>query len=91
MGKFEEIRETATGHYAFFIGVHQYTLATPMDKERLARIVHKIQKLVDSFPANMTQDERLFLSLITVMNRLDKLEIKISDASSKIPAERKQD
>lgn len=90
MDKFEEIRETAPGRYSFFIGVHQYTLSTPMEKERVVRIVSKIQQLVDSFPAHMSQDQRFFLSLMTVVSKLDRLETKISDISSKIPGERKQ-
>ena len=90
MDKFEEIIQTSPGHYAFFIGVHQYTLATPMEKERVIRVVTKIQQLVDSFPAHMTQDQKLFLSLMTVMSKVDRLELKLNDISSKIPEERKQ-
>ena len=90
MDKFEEIREIAPGRYSFFIGVHQYTLATPMEKERVVQIVSKIQQLVESFPAHMTQDQRLFLSLMTVVTKLERLDAKICDISSKIPANMRQ-
>lgn len=90
MDKFEEIRELEQGRYSFFIGVHQYTLSTPMERERVVRVISKIQNLVNSFPAHLSQDQRFFLSLMTVMSKLDKLEMKISDISSKIANEGKQ-
>lgn len=89
MDKFEEIRELEPGRYSFFIGVHQYTLSTPMDRERVVRVVSKIQNLVESFPAHLSQDQRFFLSLMTVVSKLDRLETKINDVSSKITERKK--
>jgi chromosome segregation ATPase len=51
MDKIEEIREISDGKYSFYIGVHQYTLTTPIPKDRFLRIVSRVQDLVDSFPA----------------------------------------
>ncbi len=90
MDKFGEIFQIEPGRYSFFVGVHQYTLATPMEKERLVRIVSEVQQIVDSYPAHLTQDQRLFLSLMQVVSKLDRLELKITGVSSKIPEERKQ-
>lgn len=78
MNKMDEVREIEHGKYTFFIGVHQYTLSTSIDKERFTRIIKKIQQLVDSFPQIMSQEDRLLLSLMTSVNELDKVESQIS-------------
>jgi len=84
MDKFEEIRELEPGRYSFFVGVHQYTLSTPMERDRVVRVISKIQQLVDSFPAHMSQDQRFFLSLMTIVSKLDRLEVKIDGIKEKI-------
>lgn len=91
MDKFEEIRDLGQGRYSFFIGVHQYTLTTPMERERFARVISKVQQLVDSFPAHLSQDQRLFLSLLTMVSKVDRLEIKIETLADKLNMARKQD
>ncbi len=90
MDEFEEIVQIEPGRYSFFVGVHQYTLTSPMEKERLVRVISKVQQLVDTFPVSLTQDQRLFLALITTMNKMDRLELKIDGISSKIKKEREQ-
>jgi len=91
MDKFEEIREIEKGRYSFFIGVHQYTLSTPMERERVVRVISKVRQLVDSFPAHLSQDQRFFLSLMTIVSKLDRLETKVGSIAEKINKERKQD
>jgi hypothetical protein len=88
MDKIEEIREISDGKYSFYIGVHQYTLTTPIPKDRFLRIVSRVQDLVDSFPPQMSQDERLLMALLTVANQMDKVFESISDLAEKIHLEK---
>jgi len=89
MDNIEDIRDLGEGKYSFYIGVHQYTLTTRIPKDRFLRIVSRIQELVDSFPQQMSQDERMLMSLMTVVNQMDKLSGSISNLTEKIHLEKK--
>lgn len=91
MDRFEEIRELEPGRYSFFIGVHQYTLSTTLDRERIVRVVSDIRQLVDAFPAHLSQDQRFFLSLMTIVTKLDRLETKVAELTEKLSRLGKQD
>lgn len=72
-----EILNLGGGKFTFLVGNQRYTLTTPLSEERFTRVVSNIQALVSSFPRNLSQDERLFLSVMLLANKLDEVETRI--------------
>lgn len=87
MDETSAITNLGDGKYSFFVGRQRYTLTTPLSEERFSRIVSAVQSLVSSFPQNLSQDDRLFLALMSLGNELDetqaRLESIIQDTSRK--------
>ena len=84
MGEKPEILKLDEGKYSFFVGRQKYTLNTPIEEEQIYRVVSCIQELVAAFPGNLSQDERLFLALISLSLKLDEFGCRIKDLSGKI-------
>lgn len=72
-----EILNLGGGKFTFLVGNQRYTLTTPLSEERFRRVVSNIQTLVSSFPKNLSQDERLFLSVMLLANKLDEVETRV--------------
>lgn len=68
-----EIKALGEGRYSFWLGRQRYTLSTKLESERFCRIVENVRKLVDGFPNNMSQDERLVLALMSLALRMEYL------------------
>lgn len=77
MDEAPEIRNLGEGKYSFLVGRQRYTLTTPLEEERFARIVSVIQELVSSFPSSLSQEERLFLALMSFSHQLDDLTVRV--------------
>ncbi len=86
MGELREIVKLDEGKYSFFVGREKYTLNTPLKEDEFRRVVSCVQELVASFPANLSQDERLFLALISLSHKLDVLGCRVSLLADKISA-----
>ncbi|MCE5202170.1 MAG: cell division protein ZapA [Synergistaceae bacterium] len=67
------VRKLGDGKYTFIVGRQRYTLTTPLDEERFARVVFDVQAIVDSFPLNLSQEDRLFLALMSLSNQMDEV------------------
>lgn len=81
MDEAPEIRNLGEGKYSFLVGRQRYTLTTALDEERFVRIVSAIQELVSSFPAALSQDERLFLALMSFSHELDDIKCRIDSVT----------
>ena len=77
MDEAPEIRNLGDGKYSFLVGRQRYTLTTALDEERFVRIVSAIQELVSSFPPTLSQEERLFLALMSFSHELDDIKCRI--------------
>lgn len=77
MDEAPEIRNLGEGKYSFLVGRQRYTLTTALDEERFVRIVSSIQELVSSFPPTLSQEERLFLALMSFSHELDDIKCRI--------------
>lgn len=77
MDEAPEIRSLGEGKYSFLVGRQRYTLTTPLEEERFVRIVSAIQELVSSFPPSLSQEERLFLALMSFSHQLDDLAVRV--------------
>ncbi len=77
MDEAPEIRNLGEGKYSFLVGRQRYTLTTALDEERFVRIVSAIQELVSSFPPTLSQEERLFLALMSYSHELDDIKCRI--------------
>ncbi len=77
MDEAPEIRNLGEGKYSFLVGRQRYTLTTALDEERFVRIVSAIQELVSSFPPTLSQEERLFLALMSFSHELDDIKCRI--------------
>ena len=86
MGEMREIIKLDEGKYSFFVGREKYTLNTPLEEEEFRRVVSCVQELVATFPVNLSQDERLFLALISLSHKLDVLGCRVSLLAEKIDA-----
>jgi len=72
-----EIRSIGDGKYSFLIGRQRYTLTTPLDEECFVRVVTTIQDIVKTLPPALTQDEKLFLALMSLSHKLEETQNKI--------------
>ena len=77
MDETSAITNLGDGKYSFFVGRQRYTLTTPLSGERFCRIVSAVQSLVSSFPQNLSQDDRLFLALMSLGNELDETQVRL--------------
>ena len=81
MDEAPEIRNLGEGKYSFLVGRQRYTLITALDQERFVRIVSAIQELVSSFPPTLSQEERLFLALMSFSHELDDIKCRIDSVT----------
>ena len=81
MDEAPEIRSLGEGKYSFLVGRQRYTLTTALGEERFVRIVSTIQELVSSFPPSLSQDERLFLALMSFSHEIDDIKCKVDSVS----------
>ncbi len=84
MDEAPEILNLGEGKYSFLVGRHRYTLTTPLDEERFVRIVTTIQDLVNTLPPTLTQDERLFLALMSMSHQFEDMRSRIGSLIDKI-------
>ena len=81
MDEAPEIRNLGERKYSFLVGRQRYTLTTALDEERFVRIVSSIQELVSSFPPTLSQEERLFLALMSFSHELDDIKCRIDSVT----------
>ena len=84
MDEVPEIRSLGGGKYSFLVGRQRYTLTTPLEEERFVRIVSAIQELIGSFPPSLSQEERLFLALMSFSHRLDDLMVRMESLTEEM-------
>ena len=84
MDEAPEIRNLGEGKYSFLVGRQRYTLTTALDEERFVRIVSSIQELVSSFPPTLSQEERLFLALMSFSHELDDIKCRLASMTEGI-------
>ena len=82
MDETREIKSLGDGKYSFWIGRQRYTLTTKMDAARFFRIVENAWALVEAFPQNLSQDERLFLALMALSHQMEELSRRIDEISA---------
>ncbi|MDO5562501.1 MAG: hypothetical protein Q4F74_02705 [Synergistaceae bacterium] len=74
-----EIRKLEDGRYSFVVGRERYTLATSLDEESFFRVVKTAQEAVKDFPPTLKQEDRLFLALLALSNKIDEVACRIDD------------
>lgn len=89
MQEMSDIKKVSEGKYSFVVGRQRYTLSTPLEEAHFSRVVRTVQDVVSSFPPHLSQEERLFLGLMslshetaTVVSKLEKL-VDILESSEK--------
>ncbi|WP_455598230.1 hypothetical protein [Cloacibacillus sp.] len=83
MDETHEIKSLGDGKYSFWIGRQRYTLTTKLEAVRFFRIVESARELVEAFPPNLSQDERLFLALMALSHQVEELSLRIGEISDK--------
>ncbi|ANZ45376.1 MULTISPECIES: hypothetical protein [Cloacibacillus] len=83
MDETHEIKSLGDGKYSFWIGRQRYTLTTKLEAARFFRIVESARELVEAFPPNLSQDERLFLALMALSHQVEELSLRIGEISDK--------
>ena len=83
MDETHEIKYLGDGKYSFWIGRQRYTLTTKLEAARFFRIVESARELVEAFPPNLSQDERLFLALMALSHQVEELSLRIGEISDK--------
>lgn len=78
MDEAPEIRNLGQGKYSFLVGRQRYTLTTQLEEESFLRVVSTIQNLVNSFRPTLSQDERMFLALMSMSHQLDNVSSRIT-------------
>lgn len=78
-----EIQPLGDGRYAFWAGRHKYTIATSLDEKSFRRDVESVRALIDIFPQNLSQDERLFLSLMALTHQMQELGVRTEEMIKK--------
>lgn len=78
-----EIQQLGSGRYAFWAGRHKYTISTTLDEQSFKRDVESVRALIDMFPQNLSQDERLFLSLMALTHQMQELGLRAEEISKK--------
>ena len=81
MDEAPEIRNLGEVKNSFLVGRQRYTLTTALDEELFVRIVSAIQELVSSFPPTLSQEERLFLALMSFSHELDDIKCRIDSVT----------
>ena len=83
MDETHEIKSLGDGKYSFWIGRQRYTLTTKLEAARFFRIVESAREMVESFPPNLSQDERLFLALMAFSHQVEELSRHVGEISDK--------
>ena len=83
MDETHEVKSLGDGKYSFWIGRQRYTLTTKLEAARFFRIVESARELVEAFPPNLSQDERLFLALMALSHQVEELSLRIGEISDK--------
>lgn len=78
MNETPEVRCVGEGKYSFVVGRNRYTLISKLREDDFLRVVSTVQRLVSSFPAGMSQEERLFLSLMVAAYTLDDTQLRLA-------------
>lgn len=77
MGDMSEIKKTEDGKYSFVVGRQRYTLSTPLEENFFCSIVRTVQDAVSSFSPQLTQEERLFLALMSISHKSNSIANKV--------------
>ncbi|MGI6442872.1 MAG: cell division protein ZapA [Synergistaceae bacterium] len=77
MGDMSEIKKTEDGKYSFVVGRQRYTLSTPLEENFFCSIVRTVQDAVSSFSPQLTQEERLFLALMSISHKSNSIALKL--------------
>lgn len=87
MEEMSDIKKMDDGKYSFVVGRQRYTLSTPLEEAHFFRVVRTVQNVISSFPPHLSQEERLFLGLMslsheaaTVVSKLEKLVEKLESS-----------
>ncbi|MDO5115355.1 MAG: hypothetical protein Q4D58_04590 [Synergistaceae bacterium] len=83
MDEGSEIKSLGEGRYSFWIGRQRYTLSTKLEAARFCRVVDTVRELVDGFPSNLSQDERLVLALMAFSHKLDELGERVDELAGR--------
>lgn len=67
------IRSLGEGRYNLRVGRQRYTIATKLSEERFVQLAESVQRLVDGFQSNLSQDERLFMAVMTLVLEADEI------------------
>ena len=73
-----------TEKFTFLVGNKQYCLSSPLPKEKMEDILGRVNSQVTALPANLTQDEKLLLCLLSLTADCDSLEQKLQSIVSKL-------
>lgn len=83
MDETSEIQSLGEGRYSFWVGRQKYTLTTKLKAESLKRDVGSARALVEMFPQNLSQDERLFLALMALTHQMQELGLRAEEMKNK--------
>ncbi len=73
MDDLNEIKSLGEGRYSFWVGRQKYTLTTKLEPARFRRIAEGVSSLVAEFPLHLSQDEKLFLALMSLAFQIEDL------------------
>ena len=77
MGDMSEIKKTDDGKYSFVVGRQRYTLSTALEEQLFSSVVRTVQEAVSSFPPQLSQEERLFLALMSISHKNIDVALKL--------------
>lgn len=77
MGDMSEIKKTDDGKYSFVVGRQRYTLSTALEEQLFSSVVRTVQEAVSSFSPQLSQEERLFLALMSISHKNIDVALKL--------------
>lgn len=80
------VKNLGDGKFSFIVGKQSYTLLTSLDIVQLDRVVRCVQEVIGTLPKNLSQEEILFLALMSFANKLNEIDIKIAQICAKTDA-----
>lgn len=66
-----------TEKFSFIVGNKQYCLTSPLPREKMEDILERVNSHVMALPSNLTQDEKLLITLLSLTADFDSIEEKL--------------
>lgn len=83
MEEIQRINNLGGGKYSVLIGHKTYTVVTKLDEARFRRAAEIAISVSDGFPKNLSQDNILFLSLLSMAKGMEEISKKVDAIADK--------